>query len=96
MKTNGRSASIRVINIEEVMRFFEREARPVTLEEVYQYFGVDGSEPCHKLMEKCGKLVRQGYLIKLDKKLWRFNYEMRNICESVNHQTGRDSSNPSL
>ena len=88
MKTNERSASIRVINIEEVMRFFEREARPITLEEVYQYFGVNESETCHKLMEKCGKLVRQGYLIKLDKKLWRFNYEMRNICESVNHQTG--------
>jgi len=88
MKTNERSASIRVINIEEVMRFFEREARPITLEEVYQYFGVKESETCHKLMEKCGKLVRQGYLIKLDKKLWRFNYEMCNICESVNHQTG--------
>lgn len=88
MKTNEKSASIRVINIEEVMRFFEREARPVTLEEVYQYFGVDGSEPCHKLMEKCGKLVRQGYLVKLDKKLWRFNYEMCNICPRLDHQTG--------
>ena len=96
MKTNEKSASIRVINIEEVMRFFEREARPVTLEEVYQYFGVDGSESCHKLMEKCGKLVRQGYLVKLDKKLWRFNYEMCNICPCIHNQTGRDSSNPSL
>ena len=70
--------SYNVPNIETVLRYIEAQGRPVTWNELKDVYSVgDCNAFRSKLRTRICKLVRQGYLVKLDMDTWTIN--KRNI-----------------
>lgn len=62
---------MRIVNIEEVLKYIQSSGRPVDFDEILAHFGAETTENRARLRNKICRLVQQRFIVKTGPNSWR-------------------------